>query len=159
MNNDETIKDFYRIIHLYNENILRPVEMIHTLISLFGQNSDVVNFMKRAVNYSNVIKESSSPSFSLSSLGGPSAASGRPTGGGMTLGSNAADRHGSASDYRNEVDINSCLNFQRSYRQLPTAFKQPKCSGRDELCREVSYACFVKRKKFLNHCFRTVLSH
>ena len=37
-----------------------------------------------------------------------------------------------------EIDYASCKRLGSSYRALPKSYQQPKCTGRTQLCREVS---------------------
>jgi len=37
-----------------------------------------------------------------------------------------------------EIDYSSCKRLGSSYRALPKSYQQPKCTGRTQLCREVS---------------------
>ena len=38
-----------------------------------------------------------------------------------------------------EIDYASCKRLGSSYRALPKSYQQPKCTGRTQLCREVSH--------------------
>ncbi|KAK7075084.1 Paired amphipathic helix protein Sin3a [Halocaridina rubra] len=114
LRHEETYHNFLRCITLYNEEIITRSELVQLVHPFLAKFPDLLKWFKDFVGY----REGASSTADI-------------------IPSTVAKQERISGDLAMEIDYTTCKRLGASYCALPKTYPQPKCSGRNSLCREV----------------------
>jgi len=114
LRHEETYHNFLRCITLYNEEIISRSELVQLVHPFLIKFPDLLKWFKDFVGFRDP------------SMGGTD-----------IIPSSVTKQERISGDMAMEIDYTTCKRLGASYCALPKSYPQPKCSGRNSLCREV----------------------
>ena len=108
----QVYQEFLKCLNLYTQEILNKQDLVHLVSGFLGKVPDLLEWFKRFIGYKDPMAELAA----------------------MREMQTAAS---AAVEELPEIDFRACKRYGPSYRALPQAYQDQKCSGRTELCEEV----------------------